>query len=176
MIKMDFRIVALLAALTLAKAASASDLQLAQTDSTAGEKAKKPQLVDLWRPGDPGQRMNIRGRVTGIDGTPVAGAAIHIRQANGAGDYTERYSTTLQTDHKGLYQYGSAVPGQYYGTKHVHVWVTHDAYQSLDTEIYFKGDPNLEDQEAPNAIFLEEANVKGETILYGRFDIELVPR
>ena len=42
--------------------------------------------------------------------------------------------------------------------------------------ILFKGDPNLDDPQSPNAIFLEEASVKGETILYGRFDIELTPR
>lgn len=31
----------------------------------------KPKMVDLWSPGDSGQRMRIRGRVTGIDGRPL---------------------------------------------------------------------------------------------------------
>ena len=49
----------------------------------SSDNAGKPRLVDFWRPGDSGQRMNIRGRVTSIDGTPLAGIPISIRQANG---------------------------------------------------------------------------------------------
>ena len=138
--------------------------------------ADKPKLVDLWLPGDAGTRMNIRGRVTTLDGTPIAGASIFIRQADGNGVYTDQYTTTIESDHRGRYQFGSVVPGQYYGVKHVHLWVTHDAYRALDTEILFKGDPNLDDENAPNAIFLEEATVNGETIMYGRFDIVLAPQ
>ena len=175
MINMDFRITLLLVALalTLARVASASDLQLTQADLTADEKSKKPLLVDLWRPGDPGQRMNIRGRVTTVDGSPVEGVLIHIRQADGNGEYSPNYSTTIMTDARGRYQFGSVLPGQYYGTKHVHLWVNHDSYGSLSTEILFQGDPNLENPDAANAIFLEEATVNNETVLYGRFDIVL---
>lgn len=149
--------------------------QAASVPASAGNDPDKAKLIDLWLPGDPGQRMNIRGRVTALDGTPVAGASIYIRQADGNGEYIDRYSATIESDHKGRFQFGSVVPGQYYGVKHVHLWVTHEAHQSLDTEILFKGDPNLADADAPNAIFLEEATVNDETILYGRFDIMLVP-
>lgn len=138
-----------------------------------GASGGKPKLVNLWRPGDAGQRMNIRGRVTAADGTPLAGASIRIRQADGNGDYIDRYSTTIETDSQGRYQFGSVLPGQYYGTKHVHLYVARDGYRSLNTEILFQGDPNLADPNAPNAIFLEEASVDGETVLYGRFDITL---
>ena len=180
MIQLRYGLVALLActALSFNPGAFAAGMMLAQAASTPASgdsNSDKAKLVDLWLPGDPGQRMNIRGRVTALDGTPVAGASIFIRQADGNGDYIDRYSTTIESDHRGRFQFGSALPGQYYGTKHVHLWVTHDAYQSLDTEILFKGDPNLTDPDAPNAIFLEEATVNDETILYGRFDIMLVP-
>lgn len=141
----------------------------------AADATDKPGLVNLWQPGDPGQRLNIRGRITTLDGTPVAGASIYIRQADGNGDYIDRYSANLESDDKGRYQFGTVLPGQYYGTKHIHLWVTHDSYSALDTEILFKGDPNLADEQAPNAIFLEESTVNGETILYGRFDITLAP-
>ncbi len=47
---------------------------------------QKAKLTDLWQPGDNGQRMNIRGRVTSVDGTPVANVAIDIRQPDGDGD------------------------------------------------------------------------------------------
>ena len=125
------------------------------------------QVVSLWRPGDPGDRMVIRGRVTNLDGTPLA---------DGTGTYTERYSTVLVTDARGVYQFASVVPGQYLGVKHVHVSISHDGYRWYDSRILFKGDPNLDESTAPDAIFLEEASVDGETIRYGRFDITLTPR
>ena len=151
--------------------ASGSSLQLAQSN---GAEAKS-KLVSLWQPGDPGERMNIRGLVTSIDGQALADVSISVRQADGNGDYSERYSTTLVTDKKGRYQFATVLPGQYYGTKHIHVTVVHQGYRRLDTEILFQGDPNLDDPEASNAIFLEQGNVNNETILYGRFDISLVP-
>ena len=179
--KHEFNLARLLAIATLLlpQTIFASTLTVAQADATTAgsdEAGSKPKLVDLWQPGDAGQRMNIRGRVTDLDGTPLAGIPISIRQANGDGDYTQRYSTTLLSDEKGRYQFGSVVPGNYYGVKHVHIGVYHEGYQYFDTEILFKGDPNLDGySDAEQAIFLEESTVNGETILFGRFDIVLVP-
>lgn len=155
-----------------------ADLVIAQADSTSGTNAsQKTKLVDLWRPGEPGQRMNIHGRVTSIDGTPLVGVAVFVRQTDGNGEYhNNRYNAKLFTDHKGGYQFASVLPGQYYGIKHVHVWVTHEGYESLDTRMLFKGDQNLDESSTPGAIFLEEGEVNGETMLFGRFDITLAPR
>jgi protocatechuate 3,4-dioxygenase beta subunit len=159
--------------------AMGAGLVLAQSDGAAtgeGAAQKKSKLVELWRPGDVGERMNIRGRVTSIDGTPLAGVRIFLRQADGSGDYhDERYNTVLESDQKGLYQFGSVVPGNYFGPKHVHLAVNHDGYEYLDTQILFRGDPAIDETSEPNAIFLEESTVKGETILFGRFDIRLTP-
>ncbi len=141
----------------------------------AAQADDKPGLVDFWQAGDPGQRMNIRGRVTSLDGTPLDGIEISIRQANGAGDYTERYRGRLTSDDKGRYQFGSAVPGNYGGAKHVHVTVYQDGWEYFDTTILFQGDPNLGGYEDGTAIFLEESTVNGETIMFGRFDIVLTP-
>ena len=156
----------------------ASDFAIAQSDTSSApdNTDKKPKLVNLWQPGDIGERMNIRGRVTSIDGTPLAGVLISIRQADGSGEYTERYQTVLETDEKGRYQFGSVVPGNYIGVRHVHVGVYHEGYQYYDSQILFKGDPNLDgSSNATSAIFLEESTVNGETILFGRFDIVLKP-
>lgn len=171
------RLATLFAALILLPrlAIGAVGVELAQSDSPAAGSGGKPKMVNLWRPGDPGQRMNIRGRVTAADGEPLAAATLFVRQADGNGDYIDRYSAMLETDARGRYQFGTVLPGQYYGTKHIHITITHDGYRSLDTEILFQGDPNLDDPEAPNAIFLEEATLNDETILYGRFDIMLFP-
>ncbi len=174
MFKHGFYLAALLA---IASLLFPQTMPQADSAATGGVEADgKPKLVDFWRPGDAGQRMNIRGRVTSLDGTPLAGIPISIRQANGDGDYTQRYRTTLLSDAKGRYQFGSVVPGNYYGVKHVHIEVYHDGYEYFDTEILFKGDPNLDGYtDAEQAIFLEESTVNGETILFGRFDIVLVP-
>ena len=162
--------------LVISNAVIASDLTFAQADTSTPGAEKKSKLIDLWQPGDPGQRMNIRGRVTSIDGTPLGGIQISLRQANGDGDYTDNYRTTLETDDKGRYQFGSVVPGNYFGAKHVHVTVYQDGFEYFDTSILFKGDPNLDEHyENGTAIFLEESTVKGETIMFGRFDIVLTP-
>lgn len=155
----------------------ASGLILAQAESGSADSVQqKSKLVDMWRPGDPGQRMNIRGRVTSIDGTPLAGIPIRVRQADGNGDYSENYQAVLLSDDKGRYQFGSVVPDNYSGARHVHLEVYIDEYEYYDTSILFKGDPNLEQHYGDGqAIFLEESTVNGETILFGRFDIMLTP-
>ncbi len=178
MFKQEFRFAVFLAVtgLLTSNAVFASGLIIAQADSSAAGTEEKSKLIDLWQPGDPGERMNIRGRVTSLDGTPLSGIRISLRQANGEGDYTENYRTTLETDARGLYQFGSVVPGNYMGAKHVHLSVYQDGFEYFDTSILFKGDPNLDEHYGSGTpIFLEESTVKGETILFGRFDIVLTP-
>ena len=151
---------------------------LAQSPALAADPdtMDKTRLVDLWQPGDPGERMNIRGRVTSLDGTPLPGIRISIRQANGAGDYTEQYRTVLVSDDQGRYQFGSVVPGNYTGARHVHVSVYQEGWEYFDTSILFEGDPNLSAHyQDGTPIFLEESTVNGETIMFGRFDIVLSP-
>jgi len=156
---------------------NAAALIVAQADGSAPGSDNKSRLIDLWRPGDAGQRMNIRGRVTSIDGTPLGGISISIRQADGNGDYTDNYRATLVSDAQGRYQFGTVVPGNYSGARHVHVSVYQDGYQYFSTSILFKDDPNLDTHyEGGTAIFLEESTVNGETIMFGRFDIELTPQ
>ena len=168
-------VLAALACLLIAPGSSASQLLLAQADTTNGDSGK-PRLVDFWQPGDPGQRMNIRGRVTSLDGTPLAGIPISIRQADGDGEYTDRYRATLLSDDQGRYQFGSVLPGNYTGARHVHIAVYTDGYEYFDTSILFKDDPNQEFHYSDGtAIFLEESTVGGETILFGQFDIVLTP-
>lgn len=145
-----------------------------ETPTSAAD--KKSKLVDLWQPGDSGQRMNIRGRVTGLDGMPLGGIQVDIRQSDGDGNWTKQYSTTLTTDAQGRYQFGSVVPGNYTGARHVHMTVYQDGWEYFDKSILFKGDPNVDyHYQDGEAIFLEESTVNGETIMFGRFDIVLTP-
>ncbi len=134
----------------------------------------KPKLVDLWTPGDAGQRMRIRGRVTSLDGSPVPNAVITIRHADANGLDWSYHLGDVVANEKGVYQFGSVVPGNSHRLSHVHVYVSHEGYRYLDTEFYFKRDPKA-DPDNPNSIFLEEGTVDGETMLFGRYDITLVP-
>ncbi len=141
------------------------------TASAAGGSSLK---LDMWRPGDVGQRLLIRGRVSSATGSPVANATVHIRQADGTGTYTEQYQGSLQTGGDGSYAFGTVLPGQYSSIKHIHVFVMHDDYQNVNTEIRFKGDPNLEgDVYDDNAIVTEQATIDGARVLLGEFNIVL---
>ena len=178
MFKHGFRSAALLAIvfLLVSRVAFGLSLTVAQAETSPSSAENKPKLVNLWRPGDPGERMNIRGRVTSINGTPLSGISVSIRQADGNGVYQDRYSTTLETDQKGRFQFASVVPGNYMGLRHVHIWSYQEGYQYYESRILFQGDPYLKESGyADHAIFLEESTVNGETILFGRFDIVLTP-
>lgn len=134
----------------------------------------KPKMVDLWSPGDHGQRMRIRGRVTSIDGSPVPNVQIYFRHADSRGLDWSYHRGLVSANEKGVYQFGSVIPGNSHRLSHVHVYVEHPGYEYLETEFYFKQDPKA-DEGHPNAIFLEEGTLDGETMMYGRFDIMLVP-
>ena len=135
----------------------------------------KPKMVDLWSPGDSGQRMRIRGRVMSIDGRPVPNVRIGIRHADSEGIDWSYHQGVVTANEKGIYQFGSVIPGNSHRLSHVHVTVDHEGYEYLNTEFHFKHDPKASPDD-PNAIFLEEATVGDETMMYGRFDIMLIPR
>jgi len=143
--------------------------------ASAGE-AAAPNSVNLWRPGDPGQPIRISGWVRSTNGKAIPGATVFIRQADGTGTYTPDYQASLQTGEDGSYRFSSVLPGQYYGVKHIHIGAVHDGYEYLETEIVFKGDPNLDpESDSKRAIHLEEATVNDKTVLFGRFDMTLRP-
>ena len=145
-------------------------LAQAQTAESSASDQIKP--INLWQPGDPGQRLYIDGRVTDQQGLPLANVTIHIRQADGNGDYhPDRYRAKLTTDKQGRYVFGTVLPGQYYGVKHIHITAEHEFFEPLDTEINFKGDPNLSKEQEEQAVFLEQSGDEG--VLYGRFEIKL---
>ena len=144
--------------------------------ASAGEATPSASALNLWRPGDSGQPLRISGWVRSSNGEPIPGATIYIRQADGTGTYTPHYQGSLKTGKDGSYRFSTVLPGQYYGVKHIHIGAVHDGYQYLETEIVFKGDPNLDpDSDAKLGIHLEEATVNDKTVLFGRFDMTLRP-
>lgn len=147
---------------------------VAQDQTKAQDSKSKPQMLELWSPGDSGQRMRIRGRVTAPDGSPIPNVNIRFRHADSAGLDRSYHHGELQTNNRGVYQFGSVIPGNNHRLSHVHVYINHPAYQYVETEFYFKDDPKANPDD-PNAIFLEEGNADGEKMMYGRWDITLTP-
>jgi protocatechuate 3,4-dioxygenase beta subunit len=144
--------------------------------ASSAEATSPPNTLNLWRPGDPGQPLRISGWVRSTNGKPISGAIIYIRQADGTGVYTPDYQASLKTGKDGSYRFSTVLPGQYYDVKHIHIGAVHDGYEYLDTQILFKGDPNLDPESDSNyAIHLEEATVNDKTVLFGRFDMTLRP-
>ncbi|MBX2878472.1 MAG: carboxypeptidase regulatory-like domain-containing protein [Granulosicoccus sp.] len=134
---------------------------------------EKPKMLELWKPGDTGQRMRIRGRVTDTSGKPLPNVKIRFRHADSNGINRSYHQGELTTNDRGVYQFGSVIPGNSHRLSHVHVYISHPGYEYLDTEFYFKDDPKA-DPDDPNSIFLEESNSNGEKIMYGRWDITLI--
>ncbi len=162
----------------LAVALCSFGLWIPGTASLAAQPKVDPMsIANFWQPGDAGERLYIRGRVVSADGTPLAGATVHIRQADGTGQYrADRYRGTVQTADDGSYALNTVLPGQYSSAKHIHLSVTHDAYAPVYTEILFKGDASLDPTtERDHAIPLEEAQAKGEPVLFGNFEVVMEP-
>jgi len=148
---------------------------IAQEQTKTQADKSKPKFLELWSPGDSGQRMRIRGRVTAPDGSPIPNVHIRFRHADSAGLDRSYHQGELETNDRGVYQFGSVIPGNNHRLSHVHVYINHPDFQYVETEFYFKDDPKANPDD-PNAIFLEEGNADGEKMMYGRWDITLKPR
>ncbi len=160
----------------LAAMASLAAAQSTETPGT-GPRAGAPHQAQLWRDGDPGQRLHLRARVVTGDGDPVAGANVRLWQADGAGRYREaRYRARLVTDGDGEFSMITAVPGQYRRAKHIHYVVSHPDHRSLTSRILFKGDPHLRPGEETLAIPLEEIRTDDGTVMVGDAELVLEPR
>lgn len=113
-----------------------------------------------------GDVILVRGRVTNLEGRPLANARVDIWQANHWGRYTHPDDTNTApldpnfqgvgiayTDADGLYGFRTIKPAPYPlsffgGTRlracHIHFKVVHEAARGLTTQMYFAGDPLLE--------------------------------
>ena len=104
----------------------------------------------------------LHGVVTGLPSCrPVPAAVLDVWQTNTRGFYsnmlgfgnlmnpkTFHLRGRVRTDADGHYRVFSVVPGHYplwpfTRARHIHVIVTHDAYPSVVTQIFFEGDPYL---------------------------------
>ncbi len=142
-----------------------------------------PAATDLWQEGDPGRRLQLRGRVLDTRGAPVAGALVELWHADGTGSVDEtRYRSALRTAADGSFGVRTVLPGHIelaryndvWGARHIHLQITHPAHPRLVSLVYFKGDERLPGTPYPElAIALEEARVGEETLLFGQIEIVL---
>ncbi len=141
----------------------------------------KPTLADpseltFWKDGDPGEKLNLRGRVVSATGKPIANARVAMRQADGATVYRPQYEGALFTGPDGTFKLRTAVPGQYSSAKHIHVYVYAEGYQAVNTEILFKGDPNIDlGTSGGYEVLLEEVHKGEETVHVGGVEIQMQP-
>lgn len=121
-----------------------------------------------------GEVILVHGRVVGTDGSPLADALVDVWQANHHGRYAhpqDRNTAPLdphfqgwgliRTDGEGAYRIKTIKPGPYplsflgeegWRCRHIHFKVNHPGADALTTQMYFDGDPLIEqDQEIAKA-------------------------
>lgn len=161
----QFVLAALLLPLSATAASGSPDATRAVTRTSS---------VVLWQPGDPGEKLFLKGRVMDTSGRPLSGAAVALRQTDGNGNYNEfRYRATLKASLHGTFSISTVLPGQYWGPKHIHFRVEHEGHHALYVRVLFKGDPHLDEaRDGDFAIPLEEVHKDGERIFVG--EVELI--
>ncbi|MDW7711109.1 MAG: hypothetical protein SCH98_11600 [Deferrisomatales bacterium] len=146
---------------------------------------------DVLAPDDePGERLEIRGRVLGApDCRPLVGAVLDVWHASAEGFYynlegpadPQSYGLRgrVAADGESAYSLRTVLPGHYRLTRtrwrprHLHFRVSHAGYSTLVTQLYFAGDPHLEGDPfvLPSLVIpLERAPGGG---LQGTFDVHL---
>ncbi len=133
-----------------------------------------PPVASLWQPGEPGQRLQLKGRVLDTAGAPVADALVELWHTDAAGNYPP-LRASRRTDTRGGFGITTVLPGHHLGyrARHIHFAVTHPAHPQLITRIYFKGDVNMDEAPFPElAVFVEESELDGRSVLFA--DIQFV--
>lgn len=162
---------------TACSAAGAEGQRLAPTEATdigIFYAPGAPETRNLWRDGDPGERLLLRGRVLTTGGAPVSGAGVELWHADGNGEvHPDRYRTRLRSGANGEFGVTTALPGYIpgapgvWGARHIHVVVTHPGYPELISLILFEGDPNLAGLPYPElAVFVEQGRIKDQTVQF----------
>lgn len=154
-----------------------------QTDIGIFYSPDAPELRTLWRDGDPGERLQLRGRVLGTGGKPVSGAQVELWHADGNGEvHPDRYRTRLISGDRGEFGVTTALPGYIpgapgvWGARHIHVVVNHPDYAELVSLILFEGDPNLAGLDYPGLpVFVEQGRINNEEVRFAEVILILQP-
>lgn len=123
------------------------------------------------RSDEPGERLMFSGSVRATDGTPLSGAELDVWQANGIGEYSHFHPNVPEgnlrgrftTDAHGRFSFETVVPAPYeiprtgatgmllnalgrsaFRPGHIHFKLNHEDARPLTTQIYFDGDPYID--------------------------------
>ena len=113
-----------------------------------------------------GEVVLVRGRVMDTQGKPLKNAKVDIWQANHHGRYSHQGDPNpapldnnfqgwgiMNTDEKGHYGFKTIKPGAYplkflgasgWRCRHIHFKVSCDGFKTVTTQMYFEGDPLIE--------------------------------
>jgi protocatechuate 3,4-dioxygenase beta subunit len=156
-----------------------------------------PYRAKICPPLEPGQTLLISGRIWAYDTRePLPNTIIDIWHADSSGQYsgyeqhnpTERHTFynrgRLITDNTGYYEYETIHPGHHeiahdkLRPSHIHYLVWSSNYKTLNTQLYFKDDPNNEtDHLIKESLIIDLRRVFRGGGFYeeGNFDIVLEP-
>ena len=125
-----------------------------------------------------GEALTITGRVfhSSDCSTPVANATIDIWHCDANGKYdNEGYKCRglVKSDSKGQYTFKTIFPPSYGSRpRHIHFKVRADGFKELTSQIYFKGDPNIQNDFARKAETSRVLSLaKAQNELHGQFDM-----
>ena len=150
--------------------ATRSRAVLASEGATAGPPS---HILVLWRDGQKGQRLEVRGRVADAAHKPLQGAEISVRHTDPDGNYSGGYEGVMNTNARGEYILRTSLPGGYGRPGHIHVTVSHPSGGYEFTEIVFRGDKRLDEESQKFGIVLETVRLNDVEVLVGNFDIVL---
>jgi protocatechuate 3,4-dioxygenase beta subunit len=124
-----------------------------------------------------GEPLRIEGHVfTGDCKTPVGDAILDIWHCDNEGNYDlkgYRGRGLVKTDRNGKYSFTTIFPPPYGNRpRHIHIKVRARGIAELTTQLYFRGDPNIQNDFARNAEQNRIISLKTENNLKtGLFDI-----
>lgn len=118
-------------------------------------RADAPIREDLTFAGLQGNRVTLKGRIfKGDCTTPLENALVEIWHCDTEGNYDNkspefRHRAGWRTNADGEYAFTTILPGKYlngrqYRPAHIHIRVAHPDTMELISQIYFKGDPHIE--------------------------------
>lgn len=149
-------------------------------------RSQAPWKTQISPPNEPGVPLTISGVVSDTECNPIAGAIVDVWQANQKGSYDNDGNNDppnqafhlrgrMRTNTQGQYEFKTIEPGRYlngdtYRPSHIHYKIYKPGYETLTTQLYFKGDPYIKSDSfvRPSLIIPLQGNDKGRT---GTFNI-----
>lgn len=128
--------------------------------------------------GQGGTALTIKGKILKASdcATPIGNATLDIWHCDSQGNYDSqgfKCRGMVQTDNSGNYTFATIFPPPYGSRpRHIHFKVRAEGYPELTSQIYFKGDPKINNDFAKNAEpdrIIEVVKVNEE--LNGQFNI-----